>query len=146
MHENFHDLLQQYIDGELESLETIILEEHLSTCPSCRRFLNQLKLTDWDLKHQPVIDIPSELESHRRAAITTHLASVKTAEKSTSLNETWRLQKHILQHTFSFISYNPVNHTVSRSVKKTFSTITRAAGNRLRKRKTLLSRLIPGQA
>lgn len=146
MHENFHDLFQQYIDGELEFLNMIILEEHLTTCPSCRRFLNQLKLMDWDLKHQPTVDIPPELESSRMAAIKTHLASVKTAENSVPLNETWRLQKHILQHTFSFISYNPVNHTVTRSVKKTVSTITRAAGNSLRKRNPLLSKFIPGQA
>lgn len=146
MHDQFHDLLQQYIDGELEMLEEMILEEHLATCLTCRKMLNGLKLMDWDLKHQPVVEPPPELIACRKVAIKTHLADIRDARRKEAVKDTFRLQKHVLQHTFSFISYNPVNRTVARSVGKTVSTITRAAGSRLRKRNPLFSRFSPGRA
>lgn len=146
MHEKFHDLLQQYIDEELEPLETIILEEHLATCKPCRKVLNQLKLLDWNLEHQPTVEPPPELETYRIAAVKAHLAGIKTAGQSAPLKEAWRFQQHILRHTFSFISYNPVNHSVTRSVKKPFYALARTAGNHFKKRNPLLSRFIPGQA
>lgn len=146
MHDKIQDLLQQYIDGELEILETIILEEHLASCHSCRKILNQFKLMDWDLKHQPVVEPPPELIACRKAAIKTHLADYKAADQKEPVKGTWNLQKHIVQHTFSFISYNPVNRTVARSVKKTASTLTRAAGSGLRRRSPFFARFSPGQA
>lgn len=146
MHDQYHDLLQQYIDGELEMLEAVILEEHLATCQSCRKILNQFKLMDWDLNHQPVVDLPPELTAIRRAAINTHLADIRAAEKKEPAKDSFRLQKQVLQHTFGFISYNPVNRTVARQVSKTVLAITKVAGSRLRKRKPLFSRFSTGQA
>ena len=143
VHEKFQDLLELYIDGELEPLEALILEDHLADCRSCRRELNQLKLIDWDLKHQPAIETPPELEIYRSVAIKAHLSSVREAEASGRQQEKWHLQQHVRQYAFGFISYNPVNRAVSRSVHKTVSTLTRAAGTRLRKKNPLLSKLIP---
>jgi anti-sigma factor RsiW len=71
----YSDLLHQYIDGELGPLEKIILEEHLLSCPASRRELNQLKLLDWELKHQPVIELPAELASCRMTALKAHMAA-----------------------------------------------------------------------
>ncbi len=146
MHDKFNDLLQQYIDRDLDSLEAMILEEHLADCQACRRDLNQLKLMDWDLQHQPVAQLPPELAVIRAAAVKTCLAAVRADKKSAPLAKTWHFQQHVLQHTFSFISYNPVNHAVARSVKKTASVLGRAAGNSLRKRSPVLSRFILGPA
>ena len=146
MHEKFHDLLEQYIDGELEPVEALILNEHLAGCRSCRQMLNQLKLIDWDLKHQPVVEVPPDLEVYRVAAVKAHLATLKTARKSDPLKDTWRLQKQILQHTFGFVSYIPINRTISSSAKKGVAILAGAAGRRLRKSRPLLSRIIPGQA
>lgn len=143
VHEKFQDLLELYIDGELEPLEALILEDHLADCRSCRRELNQLKLIDWDLKHQPAVETPPELAIYRSAAIKAHLAGVKEAQASARQQEKWRLQQHVKQYAFGFVSYNPVNRAVSRSVKKTVSTLTSAAGTRLRKKNPLLSKLIP---
>jgi anti-sigma factor RsiW len=146
MHEKFHDLLEQYIDGELEPVEALILEEHLAGCLSCRQMLNQLKLIDWDLKHQPVVEVPPELEVYRIAAVKAYLATLKTAYKSGPLKDTWRLQKQIFQHSFGFVSYIPINRTISSSAKKGVAILAGAARRRLRKRSLLLSRIIPGQA
>ncbi len=146
MHDQFYDLLQQYIDGELEMLEAIILEEHLATCQTCRKMLNGFKLMDWDLKHQPAVDPPVELIAYRNAAIKTHLSGLKAAQTKGPAKEAFHLRKHILQHTFSFISCNPVNRSVARSTGKTFSNITRTAANLLRKRNSVFPRFNPGRA
>ena len=146
MHEKFHDLLEQFIDGELEPVEALFLSEHLAGCRSCRQMLNQLKLIDWDLKHQPVVEVPPELEVYRTAAIKAHLATFKTVKKSDPLKDTWRLQKQILQHSFGFVSYIPINRAVSNSAKKGVAIFAGAAGRRLRKNSPLLARIIPGQA
>ncbi len=146
MHEKFHDLLEQFIDGELEPVEALILNEHLAGCRSCRQMLNQLKLIDWDLRHQPVIEVPPELEVYRTMAVKAHLENLKAAQKSDPLKDTWRMQKQIFQHTFGFVSYIPINRTISSSAKKGVAILVGVAGRRLRKRRSLLSRIIPGQA
>jgi hypothetical protein len=130
VHDNFNDLLQQYIDRDLGALEAMILEEHLAGCQTCRRELNQLKLLDWDLQHQPVVELPPELAIMRTDAVKTCLAAVSSDKKSAPLTKSWHYQQHVLQHTFSFINYNPVNRFVARSVKKSVSILGRAAGNR----------------
>ena len=146
MHEKYSDLLHQYIDGALEPLEKIILSEHLAGCQSCRRELNQLKLLDWDMKHEPVIEPPAELAAYRMAALQTHLAAEKAFESSTATMDLWSLQKQTVQYTFAFININPVNRSVNRAVKKTFSALGRAAGAGLKRRSPLLARFMPGQA
>ncbi len=146
MHEKFNALVQEYIDGELGFIEQLILEKHLANCRACRRELNQMKLMDWDLKHQPVVEVPPELESYRMATLKAHLSDTENIEKESSFSKTWRLQQLFLQHTFSFISFNPANQTINHSVKKSVSFFARVAGKRIKKRKSLLARFIPGQA
>lgn len=149
MDNKYSDLLHQYIDGELGPLEKIILEEHLLSCPASRRELNQLKLLDWELKHQPAIELPAELAACRTTALKAHMA-VSTAgekrQKSSVTKDLWRMQLRILQNSSSFISINPVSRTLGRTVKGSFSLMGKAAGTALKKRKPLLGRFIPGQA
>lgn len=146
MHEKYFDLLQQYIDGALEPLEKIILAEHLSECHRCRRELNQLKLLDWDMKHEPVTKPPAELAAYRMAALQTHLDTEAAAQVTTAPEKRWSLQKQTVQYTFAFISFNPVNRSINHAVKSTFSALGRAAGAGLKKRSPLLARFMPGQA
>lgn len=146
MHEKYSDLLQQYIDNTLEPLEKIILAEHLSDCYRCRRELNQLKLLDWDMRHEPVIEPPAELAAYRMAALKTHLEAEKATQASIATEERWSLQKQTVQYTFAFITFNPVNRSVNRAVRNTFSALGRAAGAGLKKRNPLLARFMPGQA
>jgi hypothetical protein len=51
-----------------------------------------------------------------------------------------------VQYTFAFISFNPVNHSINRAVKITFSALGKAARAGFKKRNPLLARLMPGQA
>ncbi|MFO7952461.1 MAG: hypothetical protein R6U91_06625 [Bacillota bacterium] len=105
-----------------------------------------MKLIDWDLKPQPVIEASLTLEFYRITALEAHLADTVVVEKESPFNKTWGLPQHILQHTFSFISYNPVNRTVTSSTKRTVSFLTRKVVTRIRKRSPLITRLIPDQA
>lgn len=149
MDNKYSDLLNQYIDGELGPLEKIILEEHLLSCPASRRELNQLKLLDWELKHQPAIELPAELAACRMTALKAHMAASTAGEKrqkSSVTKDLWRMQLRILQNSSSFISINPVSRTLGRTVKGSFSLMGKAAGTALKKRKPLLGRFIPGQA
>jgi hypothetical protein len=146
MHEKYSDLLQEYIDGTIEPLEKIILAEHLSDCRRCRLELNQLKLLDWDMKHEPVIEPPAELAAYRMAALQTHLKTEAAIQTNAEPGERWSLQKQTVQYTFAFISFNPVNRSVNRAVKNTFSALGKAAGAGLKKRNPLLARFMPGQA
>ena len=151
MDNKYSDLLHQYLDGELGPLEKIILEEHLLSCPAARRELNQLKLLDWELKHQPAIEVPAELAACRMTALKAHMAAStgivgEKRQRSTVAKDLWRMQFRILQNSSSFISINPVSRTLGRTVKGSFSLMGKAAGTALKKRKPLLGRFIPGQA
>ncbi len=146
MHKKYSDLLQQYIDREINPLEKMLLEEHLLSCRTCRQELNQLKLLDWELKHESAIEVPAELAAYRMAAIKTHFASATAQQKSTVVRDLWRLQLQILHHTSSFMGYSPVNRTLNRTVKSSFSLLGKVAGVTLKKRNPLLARFIPGRA
>ena len=61
MQDKYRELLNDYLDDQLSSLEKMLVEEHITSCSACRRELNQLKLLDWELRHQPGIDLPPEL-------------------------------------------------------------------------------------
>ncbi|MDO9533846.1 MAG: zf-HC2 domain-containing protein [Bacillota bacterium] len=145
MHERFSDLLQQYIDQEINPLEKMILEEHLLSCRTCRRELNQFKLLDWELKHQPAIELPAELAAYRMAALKTHFAANVPQRKSSVARDLGRVQLQILVHASSFLGYNPVNRTVSRTFKRSLSLLGKMAGASLKKRNPLLARFIPGR-
>jgi len=71
-------LLQDYIDGTIDPLERVILEEHLGVCQDCRKELNRLKIIDWDLKKyfsdDQAVPVPDELAVLRDASISLFLS------------------------------------------------------------------------
>ncbi|MEL7566128.1 MAG: zf-HC2 domain-containing protein [Dehalobacterium sp.] len=72
------NLLQDYIDGTIDPLERVVLEEHLRVCPDCRKELNRLKIIDWDLKNyfsdDKAVSVPDELAVLRDASISLFLS------------------------------------------------------------------------
>lgn len=110
-------ILQQYIDDELELTESLIFKEHLKSCQSCRRHLNQLKIIDWDLKHLE-ISIPSELAQVRQATLNQHLQ--KQAITSQKTRGLIALPQQILSLSTSFIKYTPQNWLM-KTAKQTFT-------------------------
>lgn len=59
------DLVQLYVDGDLEPAEGLIVEAHLATCESCRRRAAFYRGLFWDLAHTerlaPAPDLDLEL-------------------------------------------------------------------------------------
>lgn len=145
MHEKYSVLIQQYVDREINPLEKMMLEEHLRSCRTCRRELNQLKLLDWELKHQPAVELPPELAAYRMAALENHFAAGEPQRKSSVARDLSRLQLRVFYHASSFIGYNPVNRTLGRMFKHSFSLLGKAAGASMKKRNPLLARIIPGR-
>ena len=144
MHDQYSKHLQSYLDGEIEPLERILLEEHLSYCHTCRGELNQLKLLDWELKHPQEIEVPAELAVQRMELIKRQI-STKTDEEEFEIKDVWRLQVHIFKYASGFMSTNPVNRTISRTLKSSLSLMGKAAGAGLKKRNPVLGRFIHGQ-
>lgn len=57
-------LLQDLVDGAIDPIEKLFIEEHLKTCKKCRKELAELKLLFWDLNDKTNYDIalPPELD------------------------------------------------------------------------------------
>lgn len=101
--------LHEYIDGSLEPLERIILEEHLGTCADCCRELNRLKIIDWDLQrlYSEEIIIPPELSGIRETVLEDCFAQVTDQHAGTgaiSPRDIWNLQVATFNNSFRFIS------------------------------------------
>lgn len=63
-------LLPAHVDGELGIPESIALEQHLQSCPSCRTELaSQQALRAAIQKHTPYFNAPDQLENRIRAAL-----------------------------------------------------------------------------
>lgn len=57
-------LLQDLLEGVIDPLEQLFVEEHLKVCKECRKELSELKLLFWDLNDKANYDItlPPELD------------------------------------------------------------------------------------
>ena len=51
-------MIQMYIEGTIDPLEKIFVEEHLKVCKNCRKELTRLKLLYFELEN---LDEPSEV-------------------------------------------------------------------------------------
>ncbi len=146
MHDKYSELLQLYLDSEIEPLEKILLEEHLSYCHTCRKELNHLKMLDWELKHSQEIEVPAELSVLRMKALKKYLLTRPDQEKGFEVKDVWRLQVNIFKNASGFISKNPVNRTINRTLKGPILLAGKLAGAGLKKRNPVLGRFISGQA
>jgi hypothetical protein len=87
------NLLQDYIDGTIEPLERVVLEEHLRVCADCRKELNRLKLIDWDLKNYFLeagkIPVLEELAVIRDVSIGLFLAEEDDRKRAEEFDAAW---------------------------------------------------------
>ncbi len=68
-HEEIKKMLSAYCGGDLPSAERAWVDEHLSSCPSCRAELADLKTTLRIIKNTPVVESPTWLTSRIMANI-----------------------------------------------------------------------------
>ena len=78
-HEQIRELIQPYVDGELDFLAARETEQHLRSCPECRGIENALRdLRRTVANSQPAYHAPSRLRRNVRAALRREAKIVKT--------------------------------------------------------------------
>jgi len=111
-------MLQLYIDSELNSLEKLLLEEHLKDCASCRKELNRLKILDWDFNSiAEKIDIPA-LSGLRKTTLDQHIKESQEGKSAFGLKNVYELQYNTLKNSVNFIQHIPGNKLMVSSGKK----------------------------
>ena len=103
------NFLHEYVDGSIEPLERIVLEEHLRGCSACRQELNRLKIIDWDLHklYEEEISTPPELVKLRQIVLNnclTEEANQSTNTGAISSSDIWNLQVATLNNSLKFIT------------------------------------------
>lgn len=56
-------ILDDYVDNTLNRAEKLLVEAHIKSCPSCRKYVSELKLLFWelDLAAKEPVDIPDDI-------------------------------------------------------------------------------------
>lgn len=123
------DLLQEYLEGTIDPLEKIFLEEHLRTCRECRAELTRLKLLFYELENidDRDIEIPLEMESIRNNA----LDSMFEKKEKYGVKEFIEQQRQVLTASSSFIKYIPGKQIAKKGFELNKS-MTRTAGKGLK--------------
>ena len=57
------ELITDYLEERLPQTERVRLEQHLSVCPGCVTYLDQMRLTIKALGAKPSVEIPKAIES-----------------------------------------------------------------------------------
>ena len=57
------ELITDYLEERLPQTERVRLEQHLSVCPGCVTYLDQMRLTIKALGAKPRVEIPKAIES-----------------------------------------------------------------------------------
>lgn len=79
-------LLQDLLEGVIDPIEKLFVDEHLKTCKQCRKELAELKLLFWDLNDKTNYDIslPTELNSIK-GALLEQFAGIPNTKKTTEI-------------------------------------------------------------
>ncbi len=102
------ELLHEYMDREMNALEAQILEEHLKTCPECRRELNQLKILDWDYRFCDHIDIPyQQLADLRQNTFDRCFSELESSQENSSLADVYRVQTSSMKLAVNYMQFLP---------------------------------------
>ncbi len=102
------ELLHEYLDRELNVLEAELLEEHLKTCPECRRELNQLKILDWDLRFHEHINIPHHKLAKLRKNTYDHcFEELESLQDNASLADVYRIQTSSMKLAVNYMQFLP---------------------------------------
>jgi hypothetical protein len=119
------EYIQKYIEGTLDPLEDIIIQEHIRNCPDCKKELNEMKLLLWELAHIEgmEIDVPAEAAGIRINV----LANLDTISKRVGLKDLISLQKHVYKSSVKYLSFIPgltgSAKLLQKGIKKAPSTI-----------------------
>lgn len=133
-------LLHEYLDGTIDPLERIILEEHLKHCGSCRRELTELKLLLWEFESLQAVELPSEISLLRNKTL--NQLQDAHGNRTFGIKEFTGLQRNILENAGTFLEMvpgiKPGRNILEKGIKKTPSALYRTMDTILKGRKRLL--------
>lgn len=110
------DLIQMYIDGTIEPLEKVFVEEHLKVCKKCRKELTQFKLLYYELESlEEVEEFPEELEQVRNIV----LDNIFEAPNKYGIKDFINQQKKALVMATEFVEHVPGKKLVGKGIKAT---------------------------
>jgi len=100
------EVLQAFLDGEMEPVEMKAVRRHLGCCPSCRQELSRLRLLWLELEQEEEIEIPEILPFIRQQAVTRAKAARQEAV-GTSKVSLWDAQKLAWQPALAGVAQIP---------------------------------------
>ncbi len=112
------DLIQMYIDGTIEPLEKIFVEEHLKVCKKCRKDMTQFKLLYFELDNlEEIKEVPDELENVRDMV----LDNIFDTSHKYGIKDFMEQQKKSLVLAAEFVDYVPGRKVIEKGLKATGS-------------------------
>lgn len=114
------NLILEYVEGTVEPLEKIFVEEHLKVCRKCRKELNQFKLLYYELENlEEPKEVPEGLENVRN----TVLDNIFDAPSKYRVKDFINHQKNSIVLASEFVDYLPGKSIVEKGIKATGSII-----------------------
>lgn len=136
------DLLQDLLEGVIEPIEKLFVEEHLKSCQECRKELTELKLLFWDLndKSNYEIELPAELDQIKDSLLKQTIGKASESTVTALIN----IQRNNIRTAGKFLDYVPgataSNNLVKESLKATPSVIKKVSKGLIKSTKLLLAK------
>ncbi|WP_425806804.1 zf-HC2 domain-containing protein [Desulfitobacterium sp. Sab5] len=136
------DLLQDLLEGVIEPIEKLFVEEHLKSCQECRKELTELKLLFWDLndKSNYEIELPVELDQIKDSLLKQTIGKASESTVTALIN----IQRNNIRTAGKFLDYVPgataSNNLVKESLKATPSVIRKVSKGLIKSTKLLLAK------
>ncbi|MCX7710394.1 MAG: zf-HC2 domain-containing protein [Clostridia bacterium] len=100
------DLLQDYLEGIIDPIERIFVEEHLKVCRECRKELSDMKLLFWELEglKKSRVEVPAEVRKVRESALE---KVFNNCETSMNLKRLMELQRKNFSNAGLYLKFIP---------------------------------------
>ena len=125
-------LLHDYLEGTIDDLDRIFVDEHIKVCKKCKKELTMLKLLFWELNEIDTdeIELPAEMESIREKAIDNIMVDDNS---NFSVRKILEFQKKSLENSSIYMNFLPGKKFLKKSIKKSSSLIYNASGKAIKK-------------
>jgi len=126
------ELIQDFLEGTLDPLEKIIVEEHLKACETCQREFEEMKLIFRELDELGLsdMDIPPEIACIQASVINQYMSA--SGNVSFGLKEFLSIQKQVFEKAGLFLrfipGFKPGLKYIQKNIKKTPSLLYKAIG------------------
>lgn len=117
-------LLYEYLDDLLENEEKLMVSNHLSSCPECRRKIAEIKLLFYEIENLDEVTIPDDIADIRAYVVNQAFVEDESFVKKTyhTINSNYMKTKDVLQNTPVISSMLPSKDTAANVAKSILRT------------------------